>query len=117
MPTPGPVAYQVQSAFFTSFVISAGFDHVAPSSVLFDTHTVREPADLPSTMRDCESVPRLCVISKQMVPSSRSTTGQGLPQVWSSSVHTTCVFCHVLPPSRLRRSSRSIGPASPPPLR
>src|SRR6266550_3754208 len=34
MPTPGPVAYQVQSTFLTSFVISTGFAQVSPSSTL-----------------------------------------------------------------------------------
>ena len=46
MPTPGPVAYHVQSGFLTALVISTGSDHVVPSSVLFVTHTVREVADL-----------------------------------------------------------------------
>src|SRR5215212_1155356 len=41
MPTPGPVAYHVHSGFFTAFVISVGFAHVAPSSVLLVTQTVR----------------------------------------------------------------------------
>src|SRR5262245_45411579 len=47
MPTPGPVAYQVHSGFFTSFVISSGFAQVAPSSVLCDTHAVRVPSPVP----------------------------------------------------------------------
>ena len=40
MPIPGPVAYQVQSGFFTAPVISTGFDQVAPSSVLLHAQTV-----------------------------------------------------------------------------
>src|SRR5436190_12545415 len=80
MPTPGPVAYHVQSGFLTSFVISTGFAHVAPSSVDFVTQTVRVPLLLPSTICASVSAPRLCVISSQIVPVERSTTGQGLPQ-------------------------------------
>src|SRR5581483_3803361 len=49
MPTPGPVAYHVQPGFFTSFVISAGFAQVSPSSSLLVTHTVRLPVLLPPT--------------------------------------------------------------------
>ena len=41
MPTPGPVAYQVQSDLFTSLVISTGLAQVTPSSSLFVTQTVR----------------------------------------------------------------------------
>src|SRR5262249_11548502 len=50
MPTPGPVAYHVHSGFLTSFVISTGLSQVAPSSVLFVTHTVREPLLVPPTI-------------------------------------------------------------------
>src|SRR4051794_15633635 len=49
MATPGPVAYHVHSAFFTSRVISTGFDHVAPSSVLLQAQTVRPPLLVPAT--------------------------------------------------------------------
>src|SRR6516225_7387116 len=116
MPTPGPVAYHVQSGFFTSLVISIGLLHVAPSSSLFVTHTVRVPLLVPSRIILSVSRPRLCVSSSQMVPVRVSTTGQGLPQVFSPSSQTACVFAHVLPPSKLRLSNRSMSPASPRPF-
>src|SRR5262245_38636310 len=81
MPTPGPVAYQVQSGFLTSLVISAGFSHVLPSSVLFVIQTVRVPLLVPSTICASVSRPKLCVRRSQIVPVLRSITGQGLPQV------------------------------------
>src|SRR5262245_34958079 len=99
MPTPGPVAYRVQSGFLTSLVISTGFDHVAPSSVLCDTHAVRVLWLVPSTIFASVSLPRLCVNSSQTVPVVRSTTGQGLPQVLVPSSQTTCISPQVLPPS------------------
>src|SRR5262245_2307900 len=116
MPTPGPVAYQVQPCFYTSFVVSPGFAQVTPSSSLRVTHTVRLAALLPPTIRASVSRPRLCVISSQTVPVFASTTGQGLPQVLSSSSQTTCVRPHVLPPSVLRLRTRSMFPASPRPV-
>src|SRR5262245_41063362 len=116
MPTPGPVAYQVHSLSFTSFVISAGFAQVTPSSVLCVTQTPRVPWLVPSTIFASVSLPRLCVSSNQIVPVRASTTGQGLPQVFVPSSHTTCCGCHVLPPSRLRFRTRSMSPVSPPPF-
>src|SRR5215471_6798681 len=116
MPTPGPVAYQVQSDFFTSLVISTGLLQVAPSFSLFMTHTVRVRLLVPLRIIRSVSPPNLCVSSSQMVPVRISMTGQGLPQVFSPSSQTTCVFAHVLPPSKLRLSNRSISPASPPPF-
>src|SRR5437763_10097314 len=68
MPMPGPVAYHVQSDFFTSLVISIGLDHVTPSSVLFVTQTVRDPRLVPLTIIASVSLPRLWVRSNQMVP-------------------------------------------------
>src|SRR5262249_26202677 len=112
MPTPGPVAYQVQSAFFTSLVISTGLLQVAPSSVLLLTQTVREPWLLPSRIIASVSLPRLWVISSQMVPVLASMTGQGLPQVFLPSSQTICDGCQVLPPSKLRLRRRSMSPAS-----
>src|SRR5438067_8535479 len=118
MPAPGPVAYHVQPDFFTSFVISTGFAHVMPSSVLLVTHTVRVPLLLPLTIAASVSAPGLWVIRSQTVPVFASTTGHGLPQVFSPSSQTTCVLPHVLPPSVLRLSTRSMSPASSrPPLR
>src|SRR5262252_8508381 len=111
MPTPGPVAYHVHSGFFTSRVISTGFAQVAPSSVLLVTHTVRVPLLLPPTIAASLSVPRLWVMSNQMVPVFASTTGHGLPQVFASS-QTTCVLPHVLPPSVLRLRMRLMSPAA-----
>ena len=49
------------------------------------------------------------------MPVFASTTGQGLPQVFSASSQTTCKSPHVFPPSVLRRRSRSTSPASPRP--
>src|SRR5437867_12990264 len=115
MPTPGPVAYHVQFSFFTLLVISLGFAQVAPSSVLLVTHTVRPALLLPLTIADSESVPRLCVRRSQTVPGLASTTGHGLPQVFSASSQTTCGLLQVLPPSVLRFRSKSMSPASLPP--
>src|SRR5215475_9370809 len=61
MPTPGPVAYHAQSAFLTSLVISSGLAHVAPSSSLLVTQTVRVPWPVPSRIRASVSPPRLWV--------------------------------------------------------
>src|SRR5262245_32797988 len=116
MPTPGPVAYQVQSGCLTSRVMSADLLQVAPSSSLFAIHTVRLPLLVPPTIMDCVSLPRLCVISSKMVPVFRSTTGHGLPQVLAPSFQTSCTLPHVLPPSWLRFTSRSMAPASPRPF-
>src|SRR6476469_5346247 len=85
MPTPGPVAYHVHLLSLTSFVTSAGFDHVTPSSSLFVTQTLRVPLLVPSRMVRSLSLPRLCVSSSQTVPVLRSTTAQGLPTVFSPS--------------------------------
>src|SRR5678810_151311 len=108
MPTPGPVANQVQSGCFTCLEISIALSQVKPSSALLEIQTVREPLLVPSTIADSLSSPRLCVSRSQIVPLSRSTTGQGLPQVLAPSSHTICIGCHDLPPSRLRRRTRSI---------
>src|SRR5262245_22999642 len=116
MPTPGPVAYQLQSGFFTSRVMSAGLLQVAPSPSLFVIHTVRVPLLVPPTIMDCVSLPRLCVIKSQTIPVFRSTTGHGLPQVLTPSFQTNCVLPHVLPPSWLRLTSRPMAPASPRPF-
>src|SRR5438067_1451526 len=116
MPTPGPVAYQVQPGFLTSFVMSTGLVQVAPSSSLLHTQTVRDPLLLPATIMASVSLPRLCVMSSQIAPVRWSTTGQGLPQVLSPSSQTTCVLPHVLPPSELRLQRRSISPVSPRPF-
>src|SRR5439155_15515107 len=112
MPTPGPVAYHVQSGFFTLLVISTGLLQVPPSSSLLATQTVRVPLLVPLTIVASVSLPRLCVRSNQIVPVRASRTGQGLPQVLSPSSQTTCVLAHVLPPSKLRFRSRSMSPAS-----
>src|SRR5262249_2601357 len=118
MPTPGPVAYHVHSGFLTSRVISTGLAHVAPSSVLLVSQTVRVPLLLLATMAASVSVPRLWVMRSPTVPVFASTTGHGLPQVFSPSSQTTCALPHVLPPSVLRFKRRSMSPASPrPPLR
>src|SRR5581483_332664 len=112
IPTPGPVAYQVQSGRLTSRVISTGFDQEAPSSVLLLTQTERGPLLVPATICASLSWPRLCVISSQIAPVARSTTAHGLPQVLGPSSQTTCKGCHDLPPSRLRFRTRSISPVS-----
>ena len=49
-------AYQVQPGFLTAFVISTGLVHVTPSSVLFDTHTVRLPVPVAATIFASESL-------------------------------------------------------------
>src|SRR5262245_58725593 len=100
-PQPGPVAYHVHFGSFTSLVISAGFDQVAPSSVLLVTQTVRVPLPVPSRILRSVSSPRLCVKSSQTVP-AESTTGQGLPTVLGPSSQTTWRCFQVAPPSRLR---------------
>src|SRR5437773_1395775 len=97
MPTPGPVAYQVQFGFLTYLVMSVGLLQVAPSSSLRATQTVRVPLLVPASIIRCVSLPRLCVRSKTMAPVFASRTGQGLPQVLSASSHTTCVLAQVLP--------------------
>src|SRR5262249_15357410 len=112
MPTPGPVAYHVQSDRLTSLVISTGLDQVNPSSSLLATHTVRFPLLVPSTIFASVSVPKLWVRSSQMTPVLRSTTGHGLPQVSAPSSQTTCIGPHVLPPSVERLSTRSMSPVS-----
>src|SRR5262245_49466433 len=89
MPTPGPVAYQVHSGRFTSFVISAGLSHVAPSSVLFVIQTVRDPLLVPDTILASVSSRKLWVMSSQTVPVFRSTTGQGFPHTLVPSSQTT----------------------------
>src|SRR5215218_6850244 len=94
MPTPGPVAYHVHPGFLTSFVISTGFAHVAPSSSLLVIPTVRLPFPVLFTIFDSLSLPKLCVSSSQTVPVFASTTGHGLPQVLSASSHTTCILPH-----------------------
>ena len=68
MPTPGPVAYQVQSVPFTLEVISTGVDHVAPWSCEPIAQTVRLPSLAPAMMSFSRSVPRFCVVSSQIVP-------------------------------------------------
>src|SRR5687768_6487485 len=100
MPTPGPVAYQVQSGRLTLAVISTGVDHVAPSSRLLDAQTVRVPWLGPDGMSFSRSVPRFCVVSSQIVPVRRSATGQGLPNVLGPLSATSSSGDHVLPPSR-----------------
>ena len=65
---PGPVAYHVHSGRLTLAVISTGADQVSPSSVLFIAHTVRVPSLVPAMMSFSRSVPRLCVVSSQIVP-------------------------------------------------
>ncbi len=117
MPMPGPVAYHVHSGRLTPAVISAGADHVAPSSVLFITHTVREPSLVPAMMSFSRSVPRFWVVSSQSVPVFRSRTGHGLPMVFGPLSPITCRADQVRPSSRLRLRTRSMSPASPPPAR
>src|ERR1043166_3838459 len=112
MPTPGPVAYQVQLGFLTSFVISTGLVHVLPSSSLLQTQTVREPLLFFVSIIAWVSLPRLWVMSIQMVPVRESRTGQGLPHVFSPSAQTTCRPPHDLPPSLERLRTRSILPVS-----
>src|SRR5262245_24147707 len=115
-PTPGPVAYHVHFASLTALVISTGFAHVAPSSVLFVTQTERVPLLVPARISFSVSLPRLCVNSSQIVPVDRSTTGQGLPTVLAPSAATTWTLPQVLPPSVLRRRSVAISPESPRPF-
>ena len=79
---PGPVVYQVQSGCLTLAVMSTGADHVAPSSRLCISHTVRLASLVPAMMSFSRSVPRFCVVSSQMVPVRRSMTGHGLPKVF-----------------------------------
>ena len=116
MPTPGPVAYQVQPGRFTSGVSTTGLLQEAPSSVLLVSQTVRAPLLVPFTIRSSVSLPRLWVRSSQTVPVRASRTGQGLPQVLAPSSHTTCAGAHVWPPSKLRFRSRSMSPESPLPF-
>src|SRR5581483_4523868 len=59
MPTPGPVAYQVQLGFFTFLVISTGLAQVVSSLSLFVTQTVRVPLLVPFTILSSVSLPRL----------------------------------------------------------
>src|SRR5512145_1518367 len=102
MPTPGPVAYHVQSAFLTLALISFGSDHVTPSSLLCITQTVRPPLLVPSRICDSLSSPRFRVVSSQIVPLSRSTTGQGLPNVPGPLSPIIFSADQVAPPSVLR---------------
>ena len=88
MPTPGPVAYQAQSFFFVDAVISTGLDQVAPSSVLLQIQTVRAPRAVPILISPSLSSPRFFVRGSQIVPDSRSTTGQGFPNVLGPSAAT-----------------------------
>ena len=99
MPTPGPVAYHVQSGRFTLAVISTGVDHVTPSSSLFIAQTVRLSALVPAMMSFSPSVPRFWVVSSQTVPVFRSTTGHGLPNVLGPLSPTICIDDHECPPS------------------
>ena len=52
METPGPVAYQVQFGFLTSFVISRGVVQLRPSSWLSHTQAVRVPWLVPFSIAD-----------------------------------------------------------------
>src|SRR5216684_3076154 len=99
MPTPGPVAYHVQSDRFTLAVISTGVDHDAPSSSLFIAQTVRLPTLVPAMISFSRSVPRFCVVSSHMVPVFLSTTGQGLPNVLGPLSPMICIGDHDWPPS------------------
>src|SRR4051794_38773286 len=112
MPTPGPVANQVQSLRFTSPLMSTGLLQETPSSSLLQTQTLRGPLLVPATICFSVSLPRLRVIKSQIAPVARSTTGQGLPQVFLSSSQTTCIGFQVLPPSRKRLRTRSMSPVS-----
>ena len=103
MPTPGPVAYQVQSGFFTSLVISTGFAQVTPSSVLLrHPDGAACPCSLPSTICASVSLPRLCVSSSQMVPVLRRRPGRGCRRCCRRRPRRPAVLPQVLPPSVLR---------------
>src|SRR5687767_7060748 len=98
MPTPGPVAYQRQSLCFVLSVMVFGGVQVTPSSMDELTQHSREPLLVPFLIASSRSAPRFRVISSQIVPVERSTTGQGLPQVLSASFQTTSSLPHVFPP-------------------
>ena len=111
-PWHGPVAYQLQVGSLTSPVISRGSSQLSPSSRLQVTHTVR--GALPSTIRFSGPSAKFLQNSSQTMPVSRSSTGAALPSV-SGPVRTITRFGSQLrPPSRLRRSTRSMSPESPP---
>src|SRR5687768_10645599 len=112
MPTPGPVAYHVQSGRFTSLVILRGGDHVTPSSSLVVTQTVRVPLLVPRLICPSASSPRLCVLSRTTVPVRSSATAHGLPHVFFPSAQTTVCSPNVFPPSVDRRITRLISPES-----
>ena len=117
MPLTGPVAYHVQSDFFTSFVISRAADQLMPSSVEDMTKTLRVSRLVPSTICGSWSVPRFQVDRRMILPVLRSTTGAGFPQVFPGSCRTTVKADHVLPLSTERLTTRLISPASPQPGR
>src|SRR6266850_6369518 len=112
MPTPGPVAYHVQSGSFVVAVISSGLLQVSPSSLLELIKTVRVPFDFPAMISRSRSCPRFRVIGSQIVPVARSTTGQGFPIVLGESEATTPSADHVRPSSVERLTTISISPLS-----
>src|SRR3954452_4370514 len=99
MPKPGPVAYQVHSGALTLDVISAGADHVRPSSADRIAHTVRVPSLVPAMISLSRSVARFCVVSSHTTLVRLSTTGQGLPNVFGPLSPMTCIADQVRPPS------------------
>ena len=112
MPTPGPVAYHRQCFARVVALMSMGWVHVWPSSVLFMSHTVRGSLATPFLMAPSDSSPRLRVSGIHRVPVAWSTTGQGLPMTCGPWSAITCIFDHVRPPSVLRFITMSMSPVS-----
>src|SRR5688572_3820764 len=110
MPIPGPVAYQPHAGSLAVDVMSLGRGHVSPSSVLPEIQTVLVPRAVFAWIAFSESAPRLCVINSQIVPVSKSTTGQGLPHVFSPSSQITFCSDQLLPSSVERLYRMSIFP-------
>src|SRR5436190_21843246 len=106
MPFSGPVAYQYQSLRLTFAVRSIGLAQVLPSSLLCVTKARRVSLETPRVIVFSVSLPRFQVIQSQMTPVLSSTTGAGLPQVFSPSDQRNCCCDQVLPPSVDRFSSK-----------
>ena len=94
----------------TDEVISIGSAHVAPSSLLWVSQTVRG-AFPPRIILSGPSA-RFLQNGSHIVPVVLSTTGQGLPQVVAGSVTTVWVGSQVRPSLKLRLKIRSISPVS-----
>lgn len=103
MPWTGPVPYHhSHSGLLIWSVISTGSVQVRPSSVLC----------CKKGLRWFMVSPGLYVLSREIRPDSRSTTGAGLPRVSPFPSISTWSGPQLWPPSVDRRITRSMSPSS-----